>query len=170
MSAPAEYHSIQWYEWLRRAERKQRLGIRLNRQHHPPLPSLTKKETYRTKQKQNNGRQPPNPTNNGTPKNPPRRRNTRILRLLGHMPRRIKPNQHTRRSQVRQTPVPAGRGAGAVVGRHEGFVGGAEAPGVCGADGEPDDVEEEVEEDDERGEVEDPAEDAGCVVCYYCTC
>ena len=80
------------------------------------------------------------------------------------MARSIEPNQNTRRGQVRQTPVPARGGAGAVVRRHEGFVGGAEAPGVCCADGEPDDVEEEVEEDDARGEVEDPAEEAGCTI------
>lgn len=80
------------------------------------------------------------------------------------MSRGIKPNQHTRRGQIRQTPVPARGGAGGVVRGHEGFVGGAEAPGVCGADGEPDDVEEEVEEDDARGEVEDPAEEAGCTI------
>ena len=120
--------------------------------------------TYSTKQKQNHSRQPPNPTNNGAPENASGSGNRRILGLLGHMARGIKPNQNTRRGQVRQTPVPARRGAGAVVRRHEGFIGGAEAPGVGCADGEPDDVEEEVEEDDTGGEVEDPAEETGCSI------
>lgn len=104
----------------------------------PNAAQKTGRETYSTKQKQNNRPQPPNPTNNRTPKNPPRRGDTRISCLFRDMPRCIKPNQHTGGSQIRQAPVPARGRAGAVVGCHECFVGGAEAPGLGCADGEPD--------------------------------
>lgn len=64
------------------------------------------------------------------------------------MARGIKANENTRRSQVRETPVPTIGGAGAVVSSHESLFSGAEAPGVGCPDGEPDEVEEEVQHDD----------------------
>lgn len=63
------------------------------------------------------------------------------------MARRIEADEDTGRRKVREAPVPAGRGAGAIVGGHEGIVGRAETDGLGGADGEPDHVEEEVEDD-----------------------
>lgn len=75
---------------------------------------------------------------------------------------RVKADQDTRGSKVGQTPVPSRRGPGPVIGGHEGFFGGAEAPGVGDADRQPDDVEEEVQKDDHRREVEDPTEVFRC--------
>lgn len=85
------------------------------------------------------------------------------------MARRIEANEHASRGQVRQTPVPARRGASAVVRGHEGFMGRPEAPGVGGSNGQPDDIQQEVEQDDHGREVEDIAVDASCSVscCLY---
>lgn len=67
----------------------------------------------------------------------------------------IESNQDTGGGQVRKAPVPAVGGAGAVVSRHEGFVSSAESPGLGGADGKPDEVQEEVEHDEAGGDPED---------------
>lgn len=119
-------------------------------------------EAYSTKQKQNHRGQPANSTSDGRPENPPGRRNTRILSLLSDVSRGVEADEHTRGGEVRQTPIPPCRRAGAVVSGHEGLMGRAEAPGVGGPDGEPDEIEEEVQKDDYRGEVEDVAECTSC--------
>lgn len=61
------------------------------------------------------------------------------------MARSIETNEDARRREVRETPVPSRRSAGPIVRGHEGLLGGAEPPGVVRADGEPDEVEDEVE-------------------------
>lgn len=63
------------------------------------------------------------------------------------MPRSVESDQDSRGGKIGQTPVPALRGAGAVISGQEGFTGGPESPGVVGSNGEPDEVQEEVQHD-----------------------
>ena len=103
---------------------------------------------YRAKQEQDDGSQTTNTTGNGTPKDTAGSSYRRILSLLSDVTGGIESDQDTSGSQVRQTPVPTFRCTGSVVGCHESLMGGTEAPGLGCSDGQPDEVQEEVQHDE----------------------
>lgn len=68
---------------------------------------------------------------------------------------RIETDQDTSSSQVGETPVPASRGTGSIVSGHEGLMSRPETPGLGGTDGQPDQVQEEVQHDKAGRDPED---------------
>lgn len=124
--------------------------------------------TYDAEQKQNHHHEPTQPADDGAPEDAAGSGHGGVARLLGDVAGGVEADEDAGRGEVRQAPVPAGGGAGAVVRRHEGVVGRAEAVRVGGADGQPDQVHDKVEDDGEGGGVEDPAEVAGWVALVRC--
>lgn len=114
--------------------------------------------THRTEQEQDDGSKATNATSDGTPEDTTGRSDRGILGLFSNVARGIESDQNTSRSQVRQTPVPAFGSAGSVVGCHERLVGRAETPSVGSTNGQPDQVEEEVQHDKASGHPEDISE------------
>lgn len=117
--------------------------------------------TNRTEQEDDNGRETTDAADDRTPEDTASGRDGGILSLLCNMTRGIKADEDARGSEIGQTPVPSSRRTGPVVGGHEGFFGGSEAPGVCGSDGKPDDVQDEVQTDDHGRKVEHISEVLG---------
>jgi hypothetical protein len=113
---------------------------------------------YRAKQKKYNDHKCSRTTHNGTPEDTSRRGDGGIFGLLCYMAGGIVSDQNTGGSQIRQTPIPASRGARAVVRAHKCFFGRAEAQRVGDTDGQPNDVEYEIEDDKSGRDVKDIAE------------
>jgi hypothetical protein len=78
------------------------------------------------------------------------------------MARSIKTNQDASGSEVGKTPVPTRWGSSAVIRCHESIVCRSEAKSVAGGDGEPNQVEDEVENDNAAGQPEDPLKIPSC--------
>ncbi len=78
------------------------------------------------------------------------------------MARGVKANQDAGRGEIRQAPVPARGRPRAVVRGHEGVVRRAEPVRLAGRDGQPDQVQDKVEQDGARGQVKDPLEVSRC--------
>lgn len=112
--------------------------------------------TYSAEEEEDNDDEASDPADHGTPKDASGRSYAGVARFFGDVARRIEANEDTGRRKVREAPVPARRGAGAIVGGHEGIVGRAETDGLGGADGKPNHVEDKVEEDRAGREIEDP--------------
>ncbi len=75
----------------------------------------------------------------------------------------IKSNQNTGSGEERQTKVPSGRSASAVVCGEECFFRRAKPVRVTGGDGQPDQIQQEIDEHEDRRGVEDPSEIASYV-------
>lgn len=103
--------------------------------------------TYSAEEEEDNDDKTSNPADHGTPEDASSRSYAGVACLFGDVARRIEPDEDTGRCKIREAPIPAGRGAGAIVRSHEGIMGRAEADGLACADGEPNHVEDEVEED-----------------------
>lgn len=159
MAALAENGSVQRHKRLRRGEREQRVRVGLRNLSERALSLVRRSEaTYRTEEEENDGGQPTKPTDNRTPENSPSGRNGSVFRLFSHMARGIKADENSCRGQVRQTPVPGWRSPSAVVRGHEGFLSRAESPRTVSSDWKPNQVEEEVEQDDPGRGPEDVTE------------
>lgn len=159
MTALAEHHGIQGHEWLRRTEIHQSVWVRLQWASATAGSILGReKETNRAEQEQNDRSGSANAADKGTPEDASGGSHGSVLRLLCDVARGVEADQNSGGGEIRETPVPALLEAGSVVGQHEGVVGRPKPPGVVGADGEPDKIHEEVQQDDERREVEDPSE------------
>ena len=91
---------------------------------------------------------------------------TGVLSLLGNVPRGLEANQDTCCDIVRQHPVPDGRSACFVVRLGEHVLRGLEAICLGHSDGQPDEVEHEVEQDQVGRDAEDPAIDLGVAVVH----
>lgn len=74
------------------------------------------------------------------------------------MARSVETNENAGSRKVRQAPIPAGWCTCTVVRRHESLLGGSESICLAGADGQPYEVKQEIEDDEKRGGVEDPSE------------
>ena len=96
--------------------------------------------TYRAEEEQDDGGQSSDSTHYCTPEDASRGGYGGVFGLLSDVAGCVESDQNTCCGEIGQTPVPAWRGAGAVVGRHESFFGGSETPGVVCPNGEPDDV------------------------------
>lgn len=105
--------------------------------------------TYDTEQEENDYDEPPDPAGDRAPEDPAGCCDAGILRLLGDMTGSVEPDENPCRGKVRQTPVPPGWSTCAVVGRHEGVVGGSEPVDAFACRyGQPYHVQSEVNEDE----------------------
>ena len=111
-------------------------------------------QTYSAEKKQNNCDKTSNATDNRAPEDTLGCIDTCILGLFSHVTRSVKTDEDSSCCEVGQTPVPSRWRSSSVVSRHECFFGCSETPCVGSADRKPDDVEEEVEQDERRGEIE----------------
>lgn len=118
--------------------------------------------TYSAEEEEDDDDETSDPADNGTPEDASSRSHASIARFFGDVARRIEADEDTGRRKVREAPVPGRRGAGAIVGGHEGIVGRAETNGLAGADGEPNHVEDKVEDDRAGREIEDPSKVFRC--------
>jgi hypothetical protein len=114
------------------------------------------KVTYSAEQEENDGGQTAESTDNGAPENTAGSSHGSVLGLFRHMARGIEADQNPGSGEVGETPVPASRSTGAVIGGHEGLVSRAEAPGLGSANGQPNEVQEEINHDYSSGEPEHP--------------
>lgn len=144
MATLPKHNGVKRDKRLRAAKLEEFLRRRLGNQHHPKHAGV---ETNRAKQEQDNSRHASDSTSDGTPENPPSSRYRRILGLLSNMTRRIETDQNPSRGKIGQTPVPALGRTGTVVSRQEGFFGRPEPPGIDCPNGEPDEIQEEVQHD-----------------------
>jgi hypothetical protein len=110
--------------------------------------------TYGAEKEQDNSNKASNTTNNRTPEDPFGCINACILGLFGHVTRSVKADEDPSCCKIGQTPIPSCRCSSSVISCHECFVCGSETPSVGSSDWEPDDVEEEIEKDEGRGEIE----------------
>lgn len=115
--------------------------------------------TYNAEQKQDHHNEAANAAGDRAPEDALRGCDAGVLGLLGHVSGSVETDEDTGRGEVRETPVPARRSARSVVGGQEGIVGRAEAVlALAGCNGQPDHVQDKVEEDEGGGHVEDPLE------------
>lgn len=160
MTALAQDDGVQRNEWLRGPELHQLVRGRLEVYVSVDTNWLDVKDTYGAEQEQDDGGQATESTRNGTPEDTTGSSDRSVFCLFRHMAGRIKANQDASSSQVRETPVPARRGTGPIVGGHKSFMSRPETPSVGGTNRQPDHVQEEVEHHNAGREPENILEEA----------